>query len=406
MRPDSTRNCNTRQPCLTLSEYAQNNSHYFTSNSVLHFLSGNHTISKTTRVIVQDVENISLVGSAGHATVQCNGRLSFTFWNIFDLQISSISFNRCGLTIIGDLQYVHTDRDTCTIFDYQQVQVALLFLECFSVVLENVTVMESYGYGLLGYNMMMAELNHCLFHHNHWRPQVHSNRYSSIHNNSLSECKAGGNALFVYIPILNFHAHWITTGSTLNILHSEFAHGRNQFESSDTTSKLVHGGGLGIHITTGYSATEAFNITLYNCSMYKNTASVGANMFLDIFMPLYASTTVHVTNCKFFFGKSTSKGGGFMVQINRRDDLLSSSYIGSLTIYLANSELYGNSAANGSGLYIGVENVTGFPAVEERFRYEDIVLIIQQCVCHDNIGSGMYDCIECFDSEIFQDINV
>ena len=79
VRPDSTNNCNTKQPCLTLSEYVQNTSHYFTSNSVLHFLSGNHTISKTTWVIVQDVEKVSLVGSSGYATVQCNGKLSFTF---------------------------------------------------------------------------------------------------------------------------------------------------------------------------------------------------------------------------------------------------------------------------------------------------------------------------------------
>ena len=351
VRPDSTSHCNTRQPCLTLSEYVQNTSHYFTSNSVLHFLSGNHTISKTTRAIVQHVQNISLVGSAGHATVQCNGRLSFTFWKVNDLQISSIGFNKCGLEVTGD---VHA-KISSHYYDVR-IQVALLFVECSSVVLENVTAMESYGYGLLGYNIMMAELNHCLFHHNHWRPQVHSNRYSSIQNNSLSECKAGGNALFSYSPIINFQ---ITTWS-LNILHSEFAHGRNHYESSDATSKLVHGGGLGIRISRGYSVI-AFNITVYNCSMYNNTASVGANMFLDIFMPLYASTlsTVHITNCKFLFGKSTSKGGGFMVQINRCVDDSFLTYIESLTVYLANSELYGNSAANGSGLYIDVNSGSG-----------------------------------------------
>jgi len=75
--------------------------------------------------------------------------------------------------------------------------VALLFVECTSVVLENVTVMESYGYGLLVYNMLMAELNNCLFYYNYWRPRVHLNtQHSSTTNNSISECKAGGNALF------------------------------------------------------------------------------------------------------------------------------------------------------------------------------------------------------------------
>ena len=143
MRPDSTNNCNTKQPCLTLSEYVENTSHYFTSNSLLHFLPGNHTVSKTTWVIVQDVENISLVGSAGHATVQCSGRLSFTFWKVHDLQISNVGFIRCGLEQKGNLRSI-------TLENGGRVQVALLFVECSSVVLENVEVMESYGYGLLG----------------------------------------------------------------------------------------------------------------------------------------------------------------------------------------------------------------------------------------------------------------
>ena len=310
--PDSTSNCNTRQPCLTLSEYVQNTSHYFTSNSVLHFLSGNHTISKTTWVIVQDVENISLAGSAGHATVHCNGRLSFTFERVVDLQISSIGFIKCGLEVTDDLRYVHAEPTRIGYFVHElavQLQVALLFAKCSSVVLRNVTVMESYGYGLLGYNMM-AELNHCLFHHNYWRPKVHSNMHSSPKNNSLLECKAGGNALFVYTPVLPFHPI-----APLNILHSEFAYGRNLYETSAPGSELLHGGGgLGIHIEAGYSSVRAHdmryltfkvitNITIYNCSIYRNTASIGANMLLAVHMPLGNSMTVHINHCKFFWRK-------------------------------------------------------------------------------------------------------
>ena len=110
---------------------------------------------------MEDVENISLVGSAGHSAVQCNGRLSFTFWKVHGLQISNITFIRCGLEVTEDLQYVHTE----THWHQIHVQVVLMCVECSSVLLENVTVIESYGYGLLGYNMMMAELNHCSFHH-------------------------------------------------------------------------------------------------------------------------------------------------------------------------------------------------------------------------------------------------
>ena len=100
-------------------------------------LVGNHTISKTTWVTVQDIENISLVGSVGHATVQCNGKLSFTFWKVHDLQISSITFVRCGLEVIEDINTKILSRY------HVPIQVALLFVECSSVVLKN--VMECHG---------------------------------------------------------------------------------------------------------------------------------------------------------------------------------------------------------------------------------------------------------------------
>jgi len=64
---------------------------------------------------------------------------------------------------------------------------------------------------------------------------------------------------------------------TLNVLHSEFAHGRNLYKSSDSTSPFVHGGGLGIYFEEGFSAVEDYHTIIYNCSMYTNTTSVGAN---------------------------------------------------------------------------------------------------------------------------------
>ena len=380
MRPDSTSHCNTRQPCLTLSEYVQNTSHYFSSNSVLHFLSGNHTISQTSRVIVQDVENISLVGSTGRATVQCNGRLSFTFSEVHNLQISSICFTGCGLEVTDDYRYVHAEPTRFGYLVYQQLvqlKVALLFVECSSVVLENVTVMESYGYGLLGYNMINAELNHCLFHHNYWRTQVDSNVHSNRQNNNLSGGArgAGGNALFKFVSSMHKNATRI-----LNIFHSEFAHGRNQYKHDlDWVSKspFDHGGGLGIYIKARRSF-EGYNITIYNCIMYRNTAPVGANMILSVDMPLYASTTVHITNCKFFEGKSASKGGGFMLQIDGDSELFGQHE--TLHVSLANSELYSNSAANGGGLGIYITS-------------EDVSITVNNCSMYNNtasVGANMF----------------
>ena len=53
------------------------------------------------------------------------------------------------------------------------------------------------------------------------------------------------------------------------------------------------------------------------------------------------------------------------------------------TVYLVNSELFGNAAADGSGLYLGVQTIC----------ISIIKIIIEQCLCHNNngeYGSGMY----------------
>lgn len=225
-------------------------------------------------------------------------------------RFQALSFIKRGLEVRDDLRYVHTELIPVTSV---QVQVPLLFAECCSVVLKNVTVMESYGYGVLGHNMM-AKLDHCLFHRNYWRrPAPSSIQHSNSNNSSLSEIKfPDGSALLS----IHFYVHFIlmlscrknTTG-TLNILQSEFAHRRIQFQSSDPVFEaFVHGGGLRIEFEYGYLIDidpesinpDAVNITVYNCTMYNNTASIGANMFLSVHMPLDNLITVHINKCKFF----------------------------------------------------------------------------------------------------------
>ena len=209
---------------------------------------------------------------------------------------------------------------------------------------------------------------------------------------------------------------------TLSIFHSEFAHGINQYginqyESSDYSTDFP-GGGLGIDITRSYNSAVqlaslgAYNITIYNCSMYNNTALDGANMFLSVRMPLKSLMTVHIISCKFIEGNSIRIGGGFMLQMfiwtyqyprySYKDNQLP--YAENFRVYLTNSELYGNVTSEGGGLYVGVECAEiagnsvasgGRVLLHDHCAEENvhILFIIQQCICHDNVarnGSGMY----------------
>ena len=279
MRPDSTTSCGTKQPCLTLSAVAGNTTAYFTSNPVFHFLPGSHTVNETTRVTVEGVDNVSLVGNslgAGYATVECNGRLSFIFRNIGHANISNMEFFTCGL-----VSHVLTSRMYSYIGVTPPPRVALLIFNCFSVMLENVRVMNSYGYGLLELNVVETNVTNCQFYCSNWisyKEKDHERVNTLNHGcpNSSEHSEPGGNALIVLKSCS-------VTLAFVNIFHSEFAYG--------VASKLnahVSGGGLGIYydflwcsiLKKYWHLHVTVNVQIYNCSLDDNISPYGANMFL------------------------------------------------------------------------------------------------------------------------------
>ena len=83
-------------PCNTLQYYANNSN--FTSNSIFHFLEGEHTLS--TVVEVTNVTNLSLVGVGPHqnlSKVQCSGEpyAGFAVRNFANFSVQNLSFYGC-----------------------------------------------------------------------------------------------------------------------------------------------------------------------------------------------------------------------------------------------------------------------------------------------------------------------
>ena len=92
-------------PCLTLSDYLKSSNYHFpnTSNTVVVFLPGNHTLSETVPYVhVANISNISLTGnydpmsSDFHVIIYCKRKLSFVFADVYNLRIAQISFIACG----------------------------------------------------------------------------------------------------------------------------------------------------------------------------------------------------------------------------------------------------------------------------------------------------------------------
>ena len=89
----SCSSCPHNTHCATLSEYAQEAEIYFTSNTTMVFLPGDHTLD--TNITVANVARLTMRGesSSGNiATVVRSGSVGFNFTNMVDFNIHSLAF--------------------------------------------------------------------------------------------------------------------------------------------------------------------------------------------------------------------------------------------------------------------------------------------------------------------------
>jgi len=84
--------------CATLSEYAQNAELFFTSNTTIVFLPGDHALN--TNITVTNIARLAMYGesSSGNiANIVCNGSVGFSFTSMKgDFRIYSLTFTSCG----------------------------------------------------------------------------------------------------------------------------------------------------------------------------------------------------------------------------------------------------------------------------------------------------------------------
>ena len=94
--------------CATLSEYAQKTELYFTSNTTMVFLPGDHVLD--TNITVANVSRLTMRGessSGNRATVVCSGSVGLSFTSIVDFKIDFLTFASCSRKYIGTLSDFH-----------------------------------------------------------------------------------------------------------------------------------------------------------------------------------------------------------------------------------------------------------------------------------------------------------
>ena len=83
--------------CTTLSEYAQEAELYFTSNTTLVFLPGDHALNMNITVV--NIARLTMCGessSGNRATVVCSESVGFRFTSMVEFKIYSLDFTSCS----------------------------------------------------------------------------------------------------------------------------------------------------------------------------------------------------------------------------------------------------------------------------------------------------------------------
>ena len=335
--------CPQEEVCLTLSEYLQNVSDFLTSNTAIHFLPGNHTLSSSEPnhdlLFAANVHYLSLFGYGSQNTIlNCTEKLGFAITNAVTIRISNIMITNCGQMISGLLK---AKKYEYNLNIHENTTAALAFFNVNSLTLQNVKVEGSHGYGLFGVDVGgNSNMTNCIFSHNGWK-QIDS---SELHSNTINP--PGGNVLFVYLRMYSIKQH------TLTISLCEFAHGidttslDSEVLMSDTFFYTISGGsGLGI-LTSCSPRIHRIRIADSVFHHNKSPYGPGANMLLLYIDTEYKGVKyidIFIDKCNFHDGEALEGGGMFVGSV--------SSGAAYPLIRVSNSTLSHNKARSGGGLH-------------------------------------------------------
>ena len=94
------------EPCLTLSEYAQDAGPLFTSNTTMVFLPGDHRLYND--MGITNITTFTMVGDSATLTsnIVCTGPAAFIFQNISYLKIHALELSYCGSATLAAVQLI------------------------------------------------------------------------------------------------------------------------------------------------------------------------------------------------------------------------------------------------------------------------------------------------------------
>ena len=229
--------------CHNLQHYLLNVTKYFTSNTQLLFLPGvNHL---HTDLIIQNVHNISLIGSTANGTtldtvIQCNSSVAILMTNITNLTFSDITVKNCKC-----------DRHK---------NAAILIMECTNVQWRKITVDSNSSNGIIGINVLSKS---CFSYIKSHMLSIHYNDTPSAQNNSEH---------LILIDHYNIINHSSTKSKVMNFKLSQHSY-KVKLELVKLSIQWLNNKDFGVYISMGYNSVKQLQkeVIIRNSQFIHNT---------------------------------------------------------------------------------------------------------------------------------------
>ena len=355
----SCSSCPHNTHCASLSEYAKKAKSYFTSETIMVFLPGDHVLD--TNITVTNVSRLIMRGesSSGNiATVVCSGSVGLSFTSMVEFKIDSLAFTSCGrkyaiiannnLAIIQVALYLHsTHAELVNCSFHDNLGTALRLYNTSISLAGNTEFVQNYvlcggnllgGGGIIAHNSTLTFTGNTTFLDNSASCSVGGASYmlySTVSfqgiNNFISNSAGGnGGVISTHNTILNsFIENFASGGAIFSLGSTVKFNGTNNFINNSAAGS---GGAIFANNTAlSFSGASHFNnnsanwrggaITTYDnnvlnfsgtSNFINNSASGGGAISTNANSSLTFNGTIHFANNGHYWGEITAGGGVYM----------------------------------------------------------------------------------------------
>ena len=291
-----------------------------TSHTTVHLEPGNYTLEEF--VLVRDMTSITLEGDGYKegVSIQCVEDAGLAFINVSQLSFRNITIDGCGFNQ-SDIDSTLAALDDIVNVFYEiprVVRIALFMGHCEDMIMDNVSIVNTRGFGLVGINVIgTSQIKNSLFYNNtnpgpcinmSTTGNTNSNFTEAIEDDSLNQL--GGAATFMYFDYHNqtrynrgnfgliFDNCNFSFNAECSLIYLNLYRSPGQGESrfvTDIGYRLGGSAGFGLTLAQlGYG----MDITTTSSTFNDNSGRIGGGHLIVMFTGV-KNTHVIVDNCLF-----------------------------------------------------------------------------------------------------------